>query len=60
VDLDVVSFSSNRSLPERLMSSDVLLIPGARHLGEIIHDSRFWLRAAPDVLSPYRPAGRRQ
>jgi hypothetical protein len=60
VDLDVVSFSSHGSLPEQLMSSDVPFFPGARDLGEIIHDDRFWLRAAPDVLAPHRPAGRRQ
>ncbi|MEA2183061.1 MAG: hypothetical protein QOF69_2246 [Solirubrobacteraceae bacterium] len=42
------------------MSSDVPFFPGARDLGEIIHDDRFWLRAAPDVLAPHRPAGRRQ
>jgi hypothetical protein len=60
VDLDVVSFSSHGSLPEQLMSSDVLFFPGAWHLGEIIHDYRFWLRAAPDVLAPHRPAGRRR
>ncbi|MEA2232275.1 MAG: hypothetical protein QOD83_2091 [Solirubrobacteraceae bacterium] len=42
------------------MSSDVLFFPGAWHLGEIIHDYRFWLRAAPDVLAPHRPAGRRR
>jgi len=60
VDLDVVSFLSHGSLPEQLTSSDVLFFPGARHLGEIIHGYRFWLRAAPDVLAPHRSAGRRQ
>jgi hypothetical protein len=60
MDLDVVSFSSHGSLAEQLMSSDVLFSPGARDLGEIIHDDRFWRRAAPDALAPHRPAGRRR